>query len=47
MIGSLILIILGVVMAMQSGKSKQPSEVPIYEGHGKKRQVVGYQRVGK
>ena len=47
MIGSLILIILGIVLAMQDKSSKQPREVPIYEGQGKKRTVVGYQRMGK
>lgn len=47
MIASLILIILGVIFVFQNKKNKQPREVPIYEGHGKKRTIVGYQRMEK
>lgn len=47
MIASIILVVLGIVISMQDKGGKQPSEVPIYEGHGKKRTIVGYQRMGK
>ena len=39
------LVIAGVVVTLMGGRARQKtSEVPIYEGQGKKRQVVGYQR---
>jgi len=42
----IVLIIVGVVLVakMGSGKKKKSEEVPIYEGKGKNRKVVGYQR---
>jgi|WetSurMetagenome_2_1015567.scaffolds.fasta_scaffold489742_2 hypothetical protein len=45
----IILIIVGVALSMGSGSSsnkiKQAAdEVPIYEGEGKKRRIVGYKR---
>jgi len=40
-----VLVILGIFLVRGGkGKVKQASEVPIYEGVGKKRRVVGYQR---
>jgi len=47
MIAGLVMIILGVLFSVQSSKAKQPHEVPIYEGEGKKRTIVGYKRMGK
>lgn len=42
------LVAIGVFFVLSSGSSsKQPKEVPIYEGEGKKRTVVGYKRMGK
>jgi len=38
-----ILLVIGIYMAFKG--SKQVREIPIYEGHGKHRQVVGIQRV--
>jgi hypothetical protein len=51
-VGSIIIIALGVVLMMEGGssskKEKQKTpEVPIYEGEGKKRKIVAYQREGK
>jgi len=40
-------IIVGVIIGLRgedSGRRKSQIEVPIYEGRGKKRRVVGYQR---
>ena len=45
MIAGVILVILGVVFTIGKGKIKQSSEeVPIYEGTGKKRKIVGYRK---
>jgi protein-S-isoprenylcysteine O-methyltransferase Ste14 len=45
MIGGVALIFLGAYMGFGgSSSSKQPEEVPIYEGEGKKRIIVGYKR---
>lgn len=44
LIAGIALIIAGVVLSLES-KKKQSSEVPIYEGVGKKRVIVGYQKV--
>jgi hypothetical protein len=47
-LGSVALVALGVVLLMgesRGGKIKQKTvEVPIYEGVGKKRKIVGYQK---
>ncbi len=44
----LVFVIVGVALAMKEGTSKKAkqdkSEVPIYEGVGKKRRIVGYRR---
>ena len=45
----LVIIVIGVIILSISNKgktssSKQKPEVPIYEGKGKKRRLVGYQR---
>jgi hypothetical protein len=42
-----VLIIIGVFLLSKSSKPEQPSEVPIYEGHGKERKVVAIQRMSK
>ena len=43
-IAGVILLLVGIFMAFKSGK-KQPTEIPIYEGHGKERKLVGIQRI--
>lgn len=42
----IVLVVVGVVMALKGGvRGKQKGEeVPIYEGVGKKRRIVGYRR---
>jgi len=43
--GTLVLLTLGGILAFSSSSDKkQEREVPIYEGEGKKRKVVGYRR---
>lgn len=45
-IGGIIIVVIGIILAI--GKTeKQLEEVPIYEGKGKERKVVGYQRMKK
>lgn len=43
----LVLLVIGILLIGRVSSSKQPSEVPIYSGHGKHRTVVAYQRMGK
>ncbi|MBI2124360.1 hypothetical protein HYT92_01075 [Candidatus Pacearchaeota archaeon] len=44
----IVLVVIGIFFVLSSDSaSKQPREVPIYEGEGKKRKVVGYKRMGK
>jgi len=40
------LVVVGVVVSLKSGGrgKKQSEEIPIYEGVGKKRRIVGYRR---
>ena len=46
MIGGLILAIIGGFLAYKGGQdSEVVKEIPIYEGHGKQRKIVGYERV--
>jgi len=43
----IVIIVAGVILALKgegNGRKKDYEEVPIYEGTGKKRRVVGYQR---
>jgi hypothetical protein len=47
MIAGLILILVGGFLAYRSAKAEQPKEVPIYEGTGEERKVVGIQRMGE
>ena len=50
MIGGVIIIIIGIALSLGEGKTKvhQSSvEVPIYEGTGKNRKIVGYRRESK
>lgn len=49
-IGSVILIIVGITLVMSESKPKiqqSQEEVPIYEGEGKKRKIVGYKKATK
>jgi sulfite exporter TauE/SafE len=41
---SIALILIGIFLIMKNSKAKQAAEVPIFQGAGKKRTVVGYQR---
>ena len=42
----IVLVVIGIFFVLMSGSAaKQPKEVPIYEGEGKKRRVVGYKRM--
>ena len=44
----IVLVVFGIFFVLMSGSAaKQPKEVPIYEGEGKKRSIVGYKRMGK
>jgi membrane-bound ClpP family serine protease len=44
-VAGIITIIIGVVLALKNGQSKNSKdEVPIYEGTGKKRKIVGYRK---
>jgi len=45
--GALILLGIGLVLAGKMGIRQASEEVPIYEGVGKKRKIVGYQRASK
>ena len=44
-IGIAILVIGLLILIAQGRGSKQAKEVPIYEGKGKKRKIVGYQKL--
>ena len=46
-VAGIILIIAGIFLLIDSSSSssKQAEEVPIYEGEGKKRVIVGYQKM--
>jgi len=44
---ALFLLGIGLMMVRDSGIRQAGQEVPIYEGVGKKRKIVGYQRAGK
>jgi len=48
-ISSLVVLAIGlfIIVKSDSPSSKQPEEIPIYEGQGKHRKLVGIQRVGK
>jgi len=45
--GVLVLLGIGLLMAGKVGIRQASEEVPIYEGEGKKRKIVGYQRAKK
>ncbi|MBU3912769.1 MAG: hypothetical protein KKE50_01610 [Nanoarchaeota archaeon] len=47
MIGGIAIIIAGIALTLGPKTSKVEKEVPIYEGEGKHRKVVGYQRMSK
>lgn len=47
MIIGVVLLLAGAFMAFKGSSSSQPKEIPIYEGHGKERKVVGIQRMGR
>ena len=40
-----IVLILGAIMAFGTGSNKQAEEVPIYEGEGKHRRIIGYRKM--
>jgi len=42
--GALILLGIGLLLVKDGGIKQEGEEVPIYEGVGKKRKIVGYQR---
>lgn len=44
LIVSLAFLAVGIFFLYNKGSSKIPKELPIYEGSGKNRQIVGYQR---
>ena len=44
MMVGVIIIIIGLTFFSEKKKHKQESEVPIYEGTGKHRRIVGYRR---
>lgn len=44
MILGIILVVLGIVLSLGK-KVKQDKEVPIYEGEGNKRKIVGYRKL--
>lgn len=48
LVGGIILVVVGIALALSEGSSgnvkQAEEEVPIYEGEGKKRKIVGYQR---
>ncbi len=47
-VAGLVLVIVGVSLVISKNKTKQQAdEVPIYEGEGKKRKIVGYKRQKK
>jgi len=50
-VGGIALIAVGITLILSgegSGKVKQATEeVPIYEGEGKKRKIIGYRKAGK
>ncbi len=45
-IGGVVLVVVGAVFSLKGGGrvKKQSEEIPIYEGTGKKRRIVGYRR---
>ena len=47
LVGSVALLLAGAFLTFGRSTPKQPSEVPIYEGHGKERRIVAIQRMGK
>mgnify|MGYP001606264302 CR=1 FL=1 len=53
-VGDLYITLIGVALMLggafliyKGSKSEGPKEIPIYEGHGKKRKIVAIQRLGK
>ena len=47
MIAGLVIAIIGVFLSYNKSSGKQAEEVPIYEGEGKSRRIVGYRKMGK
>lgn len=52
LVGAVALVAVGIVLIIAESKSsgkvlQAEEEVPIYEGEGKKRKIVGYQKAGK
>ena len=50
-VGGVVLVVAGLALILTEGSSdkvkQSEEEVPIYEGEGKKRKIVGYQRASK
>ncbi len=47
MIIGLAIVLIGIILAFSKSSGKQEEEVPIFEGEGKNRRVVGYKRMNK
>lgn len=47
LIAGVIVIVIGILMSLGKKENQVKSEVPIYEGQGKNRKIVGYQREKK
>lgn len=47
LIAGVIGVVVGVLLTLGKSSGKQQEEVPIYEGKGKERKIVGYQRMKK
>lgn len=43
----LVILAIGALIIAKGSKSEQAKEIPIYEGQGKNRKIVGIQRIGK
>lgn len=47
MIAGLVIAVIGIFISYNKSSGKQAEEVPIYEGEGKGRRIVGYRKMGK
>ena len=47
MIAGISILFVGAFIGFRKAGAEHPKEIPIYEGHGKERKIVGIQRVGK
>ncbi len=44
MIAGLVLVIMGIFFVLSKGSKQSAEEIPIYEGTGKKRKIIGYRK---